>query len=159
AEQSKAMPEAAFLDALVRHFGSGAHGFTGVGVRRGFPLALDTASPITARRVAVIGNAAQSLHPIAGQGFNLGLRDAWELARTIERTPRSELGEDAMLATHRRNRRVDRSAGIFFTDGLVRLFASRAPLVSASRGAGLVLLDLFPVARRAFTRAMLYGLH
>lgn len=159
AEASKAMTGEAFLESLARHFGRRFPAFTGVGARRSFPLALDVASSVTTRRVAVIGNAAQALHPIAGQGFNLGLRDAWGLARTIERTPRSELGGDAMLATHRRGRRVDRNAGILFTDGLVRLFGSRAPWMSASRGTGLALLDLVPAARRAFTRAMLHGLH
>ena len=156
AERSKAMSEAEFLDALARYFGPRVDRFAGVGARRSFPLALDVASATTARRVAVIGNAAQSLHPIAGQGFNLGLRDAWELARTIERTPKSELGGDAMLAAHRRSRRVDRNAGILFTDGLVRLFGNRAPLASAARGVGLAFLDLVAPARRMFTRAMLY---
>lgn len=158
-ERSIAMPETGFLDALARHFGPRVDRFAGVGARRSFPLALDVASTTTASRVAVIGNAAQSLHPIAGQGFNLGLRDAWELARTIERTPQAEIGGDAMLAAHRRSRRVDRNAGILFTDGLVRLFGNRVPLASAVRGTGLVLLDLVAPARRAFTRAMLYGLH
>ncbi|MBS0325616.1 MAG: FAD-dependent monooxygenase [Proteobacteria bacterium] len=159
AERSKAMPDAQFLDALARHFGARVERFRGVGVRRSFPLALDVASATTARRIVVIGNAAQSLHPVAGQGFNLGLRDAWELARTIGRTPRSELGGEAMLAAHHRSRRVDRNAGILFTDGLVRLFGNRTALASAARGTGLALLDLVGPARRMFTRAMLYGLH
>lgn len=159
AERSKALSESEFLDALARHFGPRVDRFAGVGARRSFPLALDVAAATTSRRVVVIGNAAQSLHPIAGQGFNLGLRDAWELARTIERTPKSEMGGDAMLAAYRRSRRVDRNAGILFTDGLVRLFGSGVPLASAARGAGLALLDLVAPARRMFTRAMLFGLH
>jgi 2-octaprenyl-6-methoxyphenol hydroxylase len=69
------------------------------------------------------------------------------------------MGGDAMLAAYRRSRRVDRNAGILFTDGLVRLFGSGVPLASAARGAGLALLDLVAPARRMFTRAMLFGLH
>lgn len=159
AEAAKTMPDAEFLDSLARQFGACVPSFAGVGPRRSFPLVLDVASIARTHRIAVIGNAAQSLHPVAGQGFNLGLRDAWELAQAIERAPRADLGGDAMLASHRRRRRVDRNAGIVFTDGLVRLFASRAPLVPVARGLGLALLDLMPAARRMFVHAMLHGLH
>jgi 2-octaprenyl-6-methoxyphenol hydroxylase len=108
-------------------------------------------------RVAVIGNAAQALHPVAGQGFNLGLRDAFELATLVRDTPREALGGPAMLARYRAARRVDRRAGIAFTHGLTQLFASDAPAVRIPRGLGMMLLDSVPVAKRAFTRAMLYG--
>ena len=62
-----------------------------------FPIALKYATPVTACRVALVGNAAQTLHPVAGQGFNLGLRDAWELAEEIIASP-AEIGKSAMLA-------------------------------------------------------------
>jgi hypothetical protein len=78
---------------------------------------------LRAHDAVALGNAAQTLHPVAGQGFNLGLRDAWELARIVLDTPREELGGDAMLRRYSRGRRTDRMAGIAFTHGLTRVSA------------------------------------
>ncbi len=153
------LPPAEFLAALAAHFGSRSGGFTGVAGRRSFPLVLEVATATTATRVAVIGNAAQALHPIAGQGFNLGLRDAWELAQTVLQFPRDDLGSAAMLDRHRRGRALDRRAGIAFTHGLVQLFGNDRPWLSVPRGVGLMVLDAMPFAKRAFTRAMLFGIH
>ena len=158
AARLRELPPARFLAELAAHFGSRRGGFAGVADRRSFPLVLEVATATTATRVAVIGNAAQALHPIAGQGFNLGLRDAWELAQTVLATPRGELGGAAMLERHRRGRSLDRRAGIAFTHGLVQLFGNDRPWLSAPRGIGLALLDAMPFAKRAFTRAMLFGL-
>jgi len=83
AEAIGSLDEAAFLTALSRHFGSRVGGFARVSPRRTFPLMLERARPTVAPRAVVIGNAAQQLHPVAGQGFNLGMRDAFELARTL----------------------------------------------------------------------------
>jgi 2-octaprenyl-6-methoxyphenol hydroxylase len=157
AARALALPDTEFLSALATHFGSRVRGFTGVRERRMFPLTLEVARDTTAARVAVIGNAAQALHPIAGQGFNLGLRDAFELAALVRGTPRDALGGGAMLARYRAARRLDRRAGIAFTHGLTQLFASDAPAIRVPRGLGMMLLDSVPVAKRAFTRAMLYG--
>jgi 2-octaprenyl-6-methoxyphenol hydroxylase len=157
AARALALSDADFLAALSAHFGSRVRGFAGVRARRAFPLTLEVARDTTAVRVAVIGNAAQALHPVAGQGFNLGLRDAFELATLVRDTPRDALGGPAMLARYRAARRVDRRAGIAFTHGLTQLFASDAPAVRIPRGLGMMLLDSVPVAKRAFTRAMLYG--
>ncbi|HEX4883517.1 MAG TPA: FAD-dependent monooxygenase, partial [Casimicrobiaceae bacterium] len=104
------------------------------------------------------GNAAQQLHPVAGQGFNLGLRDAYELAQTILDAPPASLGDAAMLARYASRRRVDRAAGIAFTHGLVGVFGADLPLLRAVRGIGLAVLDTLPFAKRAFARAMLFGL-
>ena len=153
-----ALDEAAFLATLAAHFGKRARGFAGVSQRRAFPLALEVARNTTAERVAVVGNAAQALHPIAGQGFNLGLRDAWELARIVLDTPREALGTPAMLGRYRGSRRVDRNAGIAFTHGLVQLFGNDRPWMRVPRGVGMMLLDTVPLAKRAFGRAMLFGL-
>lgn len=147
-----------FLAALATHFGARAGGFAALAGRRTFPLALEFADATTAPRVALIGNAAQALHPIAGQGFNLGLRDAWQLAQTILQTPRTELGAAAMLVRYRRSRERDRRASIAFTHGLVRLFGNAWPWLSVPRGVALALLDATPAAKHAFTHAMLYGL-
>ena len=153
-----ALPEAQFIDELRHHFGARRNDFTSVTERRTFPLALEYARPSTASHCVLIGNAAQSLHPIAGQGFNLGLRDAYELAQVINRSPRSEIGERSMIARYAARRSVDRYAGIAFTHGLARIFALDAAIFRWPRGIGLALLDALPPAKRAFTRAMLFGL-
>jgi len=159
AEAMLALPERAFLEGLARHFGTRVTGFARARGRGAFPLVLARARPVVAARSAVIGNAAQQLHPVAGQGFNLGLRDAWELAQTILDTPHEAIGGGAMLAAYAARRRPDRDAGIAFTHGLVRIFGNDLPLARWSRGLALALLDVVPPAKRAFTRAMLHGMH
>ncbi len=157
AERALALPEARFIAELAGAFGRHAGDFVRVDARRAFPLGLEVARPIVAARVVVIGNAAQSLHPVAGQGFNLGVRDAHELAQLILDTPRDALGDHAMLAAHARARRADRWAGIAFTHGLVQIFGTELPFVQWPRGIALALLDALPPLKRAFTRAMLFG--
>lgn len=147
-----------FVAALARHFGSRVRGFTRAGKRMSFPLSLDVARNTTAERIVVIGNAAQSLHPIAGQGFNLGLRDAHDLARAIIDSPREALGSPAMLERYRRSRARDRRAGIAVTHGLVQLFGNDWPWLRVPRGLGMMLLDTVPPAKRAFGHAMLFGM-
>lgn len=157
AEAVLALPEPAFLEGLARHFGTRVTGFARVGARRAFPLVLERARPVVTARAAVIGNAAQQLHPVAGQGFNLGLRDARELAQAILGAPRDAIGGGTMLADYAARRRLDRGAGIAFTHGLVRIFGNDIPIARWSRGLALALLDVLPPAKRAFTRAMLHG--
>lgn len=147
-----------FLSELSRHFGARAPDFAGVAERKTFPLALEFAQPAVAARSVLVGNAAQSLHPIAGQGFNLGLRDAFELAQEIAREPRETLGSHAMLARYAARRRIDRYAGIAFTHGLTHVFALEGAVFAWPRGLALAVLDTLPFAKRAFTRAMLFGL-
>jgi 2-octaprenyl-6-methoxyphenol hydroxylase len=158
AARTLAWSDREFIAVLAAHFGPRAGTFVQVDERRSFPLALDIASRTTGRRVAVIGNAAQALHPIAGQGFNLGLRDAFELAQAIIDTPRADIGATAMLDRYRRGRRFDRRGGIAFTHGLVQAFGNDWPLLRVPRGAALTVLDMLPAAKRAFTRAMLFGI-
>jgi len=106
----------------------------------------------------VLGNAAQTLHPVAGQGFNMGLRDAFELGRAIVDAPRETIGTRTMLERYARGRLADRWGGIAFTHGLVHLFANDHALVRWPRGFALALLDALPPAKRAFTRSMMFGL-
>ena len=154
ATRTLALPDAAFIAALERHAGAAVRGITRVAERRTFPLVLEYAASVVAPHVALIGNAAQALHPIAGQGFNLGLRDAWELAQhAIEH--RATLGDPAMLARYAARRARDRRLGIAFTNGLVHLFGGTA--LRIPRGLGLALLDALPPVRRAFTRVMIHG--
>jgi 2-octaprenyl-6-methoxyphenol hydroxylase len=157
AQELLAFSDDEFLGELARHFGARSGGFTRVADRRTFPLVMEYAREPARGRCVALGNAAQTLHPVAGQGFNLGLRDAWELAQIVLETPREAIGADAMLARYARSRRTDRMAGIAFTHGLVRLFGNDLPLLRWPRGLALTLLDAVPMAKRAFTRAMLFG--
>ena len=159
ADRVQALSDDAFLDALAERFGARVERFTGVTARRTFPLALEIARPTTGTRAVVIGNAAQALHPVAGQGFNLGMRDAFELAQAIIDTPRDKLGDAAMLKRYRRRRLPDRMSGIAFTHGLVQLFGNDVPFIRWPRGLALTALDAMPVAKRAFAHVMLFGIH
>ena len=157
AQELLALGDEDFLAELTRHFGARSGRFARVTDRRTFPLVMEYAREPARARCIALGNAAQTLHPVAGQGFNLGLRDAWELAQIILDSPREQLGTDAMLRRYSRGRRTDRMAGIAFTHGLVRLFGNDLPLLRWPRGLALTLLDAVPAAKKAFTRAMLFG--
>ena len=158
AEALQALPDGAFLAQLEARFGPRVRGFVRVESRRAFPLVLEFASATVGTRCVVLGNAAQTLHPVAGQGFNVGLRDAFELAQAIVDAPREALGDASMLTRHARGRWTDRWAGIAFTHGLVNLFGNDVAFARVPRGLALTLLDALPPAKRAFTRAMLFGL-
>ncbi len=105
----------------------------------------------------MIGNAAQTLHPVAGQGFNLGLRDAWELARAIMSRDRGDPGARALLDAFLSQRRPDRTATILFTDSLIRLFSKDIPLFNHARAVGLVALANLPPAKNLLARRMMFG--
>ncbi len=151
------LEEAEFLNRLHTHFGDRLGRFTHVGGRQVFPLKMAWVRPVTAQRIAVIGNAAQTLHPVAGQGFNLGLRDAWELAQIIQSTAHDAIGDEAMLQQYRQSRRWDTSGGMLFTDLLVRAFSTDIPALGTVRGAGLAALELFAPARDFLLRKMSLG--
>jgi 2-octaprenyl-6-methoxyphenol hydroxylase len=150
----ESMPDAAFCEAFQAHFGFRAGRFTHVSARRSYPLRLRTVSSPVAGHVAVIGNAAQALHPVAGQGFNLGLRDAAMLARLLGQR-RADVAATLAQYAETRARDVERSVG--FTDFLVSAFAGDAALVRASRGFALAAIDVLPFARKALARRMLFG--
>lgn len=156
AESACAEAPARFLERLQAAFGSRLGRFTAVGLRSCFPLVLKVARAAAPRTVHV-GNAAQMLHPVAGQGFNLGLRDAWELAREIESAEPEALGSDAMLEGCARRRRIDRGGGIGFTDALVRLFSNDFGPLRAARGVALAALDAVPPAKGFLIRRMIFG--
>jgi len=158
AQELLALDDSEFLARLARHFGARTGGFSRVTDRRTFPLVLEFAREPARGRCVALGNAAQTLHPVAGQGFNVGLRDAWELAQIVLDSQRDEIGGEAMLRRYSRGRRTDRMAGIAFTHGLVRLFGNDLPLIRWPRGLALTLLDSVPPAKRAFTHAMLFGI-
>jgi 2-octaprenyl-6-methoxyphenol hydroxylase len=158
-----ALPEPAFLAALAKRFGPSAGPWIRVTDRRTFPLALEFATRIAGERTVLLGNAAQALHPVAGQGFNLGVRDAYELAQELLAssivTDRVHFGAPQFLAAYSRRRAADRWTGIAFTHGLLGIFGADVSLLRWPRGLALTLLDVLPPVKRMFTRAMLYGVH
>jgi len=149
--------DATFLAYLQNHFGDRVGDFLSIGKRSCYPLRLKRAPDITFPHTVLIGNAAQTLHPVAGQGFNLGVRDAWELAQVILDSAPENIGSAAMCAAYRKSRRIDRNAGIRFTDGLVRVFSNDLPLLGQVRSAALSLLDVFPAARKFVAKRMMFG--
>lgn len=150
------LPEAAFLERLQQAFGQRAGPFRSVSARALFPLALRVAGP-DAPRTVTLGNAAQMLHPVAGQGLNLGLRDAWELAETIRACARDEIGASRQLQEYHARRRMDRRGGVWFTDTLVRLFSNDVAPLRFARGLGLAALGAVPPARDFVLRRMTFG--
>ena len=143
--------------SLHEHFGDRVGNFTGVGKRSCFPLRLRRAPDTTLPHTVLLGNAAQTLHPVAGQGFNMGVRDAWELAQVILNCTPEALGAETMLADYKKSRRLDRNAGIRFTDGLVRMFSNDLPLLSSGRAASLSVLDCLPFAKKFVAKRMMFG--
>jgi len=158
AQEMLAWDDAKFLAELQQHFGDRVGEFLTVGKRTCFPLGLKRAPNLFPMpHTVLLGNAAQTMHPVAGQGFNMGLRDAWELAQEILRAAPETLGTTAMLSAYRSQRRTDREAGIRFTDGLVRLFSNDLPLLGAGRAASLSVLDCLPFAKRFVAKRMMFG--
>ena len=157
------LSEQSFLEALAQRFGPCAGPWIRVADRRTFPLTLEFATRVAAERTVLLGNAAQALHPVAGQGFNLGVRDAYELAQELLAisviTDRDHFGAPRFLAEYSRRRAADRWTGIAFTHGLLGIFGTDVSLLRWPRGLALTILDALPPVKRMFTRAMLYGLH
>jgi 2-octaprenyl-6-methoxyphenol hydroxylase len=118
------------------------------------PLTLKVRATRVEGNEVYIGNAAQTLHPVAGQGLNLGLRDAWELATALSA---ADPGDAATLARFAAQRRLDASATIRMTDFLAAGFSGSSALSGIARGAALTALDIFPGPRRFFARRMIFG--
>lgn len=153
ATETLAASEPQFLSLLQQHFGWRAGKFTRAGRRASYPLKLTRADAAVAKRTVLIGNSAQSLHPVAGQGFNLALRDVAALAELL--VAEGDPGADAVLAAFAQGREADRRGVTRFTDGLIRLFGDTRAPVRALRGAGLLLFDLLPPAKSALARVSL----
>ena len=149
------LDEAGFAAELLTAFGWRAGRWTRIGRRNSYPLTLTRAEETVAGRVVLIGNAAQALHPVAGQGFNLGLRDAATLAEMLASAASNSdfaptVGE--LLEKFAAWRAEDRKGVTRFTDGLVKLFGSDTPGVGLVRNFGLLLFDMSPAAKRALSR-------
>ena len=145
-----AMDEATFLARAQTEFGERVGRFLAVGRRQSYPLTRVMSEQLRAPRTVFIGNAAQSLHPVAAQGFNLGLRDAATLAELLDDA--ADPGTDAVLMEYESRRTQDRERVSAFTDRLVRLFSNRLPGLSGLRHLGLLFLELDTPARDGILR-------
>ena len=148
------LDDAAFLQRLQQRFGYRLGRFTRVGTRHAFPLQLLQAKESVRPRLALIGNAVHTLHPIAGQGFNLGLRDVAALVDVIldARGSGRDIGDLAVLQRYADWRQADQRRVVLFTDSMVRLFSQSLPPVAWLRDAGMLALDICPPAKRWFGR-------
>jgi 2-octaprenyl-6-methoxyphenol hydroxylase len=152
--------DAAFLARLQDAFGFRLGRFMKVGARQLYPLSLTRADDHVAGRLAIVGNAAQTLHPIAGQGFNLGLRDAASLAEVLaegraQQKEEFDPGDGMWLERYREWRVADRSNIVRFTDGLVRVFTQPFGPIKALRNVGMLAFDLMPAAKGALSQLSL----
>ncbi|WP_206999207.1 UbiH/UbiF/VisC/COQ6 family ubiquinone biosynthesis hydroxylase [Trinickia mobilis] len=147
------LPDAEFLAELGTAFGSRMGRFEAITGRASFPLGLNAVDMLVKGRIVAIGNAAQTLHPVAGQGLNLGLRDAHALADAL-----SEFGATPLaLASFAERRALDRRLTIGATDTLARLFTIDFAPLATLRGLALAALELMPAAKTALARQMMFG--
>lgn len=157
AQALAAADDDAFLAALAKSFGTRLGRFLEAGPRFAYPLEAKRAAEPVAAGLVRIGNAAQTLHPVAGQGLNLGLRDAMVLAGAIGDAPADALATARFAEAFARSRRLDRALTIGATDFLARVFTFDAAPLALARGAGLALIDSIAPARRALARRMMLG--
>ncbi len=150
AERVLGLEDQAFLDELQELFGNRLGRLTNLGKRASYPLALSRAVRLTAKRSVLVGNSAHGLHPVAAQGFNLGMRDVAALCDCI--VDAEDLGGKSMLDRYAEWRKSDQSKLVRFTDSLVGLFGSTRPPVRLLRNLGMLAFDLVPGVRGEFAR-------
>jgi len=153
-DELMALNDAEFLSRLQARFGYRLGRFLKVGRRNAYPLFLLRARESVRPRMALIGNAIHTLHPVAGQGFNLGLRDVAALAEVVIDAQRNgrDIGGSTVLDRYADWRQADQRRVAFFTDSMVRLFSLSFPPVTWARDAGMLALDICPPAKRWFGR-------
>ena len=151
AQRLAELDERSFLNELQGVFGYRLGTLRQVGARHLYPLSLVEAEEQVRGHLVVLGNAAHSLHPIAGQGFNLSLRDAQALAEALLAST-APLGDLATLQAYQARQRLDQQLTVGFSDQVTRLFGNTQPLVALGRNIGLLGLDLLPPAKRWFAR-------
>jgi 2-octaprenyl-6-methoxyphenol hydroxylase len=154
AERIVALPDAQFHAELERRFGRKLGEIKAVGPRRSYPLGLSVARSFVSERIALIGDAAHVIHPIAGQGLNLGLRDVAALAEAVVDAARLglDVGGANVLDRYQRWRRFDTMAMGLTTDGLNRLFSNRSDALRLTRDVGLGIVDRMPALKELFIR-------
>ncbi len=157
AERIAALDDDAFIAFVHERFGYRAGRLTRPGKRKPYPLMRSLANTLTASRMVLVGNAAQTLHPLGAQGFNLGLRDALTLAESLANVAATsgDAGADKMLVDYAEARNDDRLATTSFSDDLVHLMASDTLPLRGLRSLGFLMLDRVPALKR---RVALRGL-
>lgn len=153
-EETLALDDGDFLRRLEQRFGSRLGRLTQCGKRHSYPLRLIRARRHSTPRLALIGNAAHTLHPIAGQGFNLGIRDVAALAQVISDAIKQEqdIGSAAVINEYEQWRTADQRRVSMMTDSLVRIFSNNFPPLILARNAGLIALDILPPLKHILTR-------
>ncbi|MDP3778336.1 FAD-dependent monooxygenase [Methylotenera sp.] len=151
------LSDAEFLTQFHAQFGDRVGRFLTVEKRMTFPLKLSQLQEMDTPHLVVIGNAAQTMHPVAGQGFNVGLRDAEVLAQQIMNTAAGDIGTKEMLTAYRANRRTDTKNGLLFTDFLVNIFSNDILGFAKLRSTGLGLFDIVKPVKRHLVRKMSFG--
>lgn len=157
ADRVLALDDPSFLDELQHQFGYRLGTLSRVGVRAAYPLVLSRALRLTAQRAVLIGNSAHGLHPVAAQGFNLGLRDVAALCDCIADALRGsgtpvDVGDGQLLQRYAKWRGSDQKKLVGFTDALVRVFGASAPPLRALRNLGMLGFDLVPGVRSLVAR-------
>jgi 2-octaprenyl-6-methoxyphenol hydroxylase len=152
ADRIVALPDAEFHAELERRFGLHLGEITAVGARLAFPLGFAVARTFVAERIALVGDAAHVIHPVAGQGLNMGLKDVAALAEVIVDAARLGIDPATVLERYQRWRRFDTMAMGVATDGLNRLFSNHSEVLRAVRDLGLGVVDRLPVLKRMFIR-------
>ena len=157
ADRVLTLDDGAFLGHLQQQFGNRLGLFSRVGQRAAYPLMLSKALRLTAQRAVLVGNSAHGLHPVAAQGFNLGLRDVAALCDCIadaiaDEGEAADVGSARLLQRYADWRKSDQKKLVGFTDGLVRLFGSSAPPLRALRNVGMLGFDLVPGVRSLFAK-------
>jgi 2-octaprenyl-6-methoxyphenol hydroxylase len=154
AERILSLSDADFLAELQENFGHRLGRLLQVGKRAAYPLRLIRAQEQVRARLALIGNAAHTIHPIAGQGFNLGIRDVAALAQVLSEACKQgrDLGELSVLQDYAEWRKRDHDQVIGFTNGLVNTFSNRLPPLSLARNLGLVATDILPGIKHGLAR-------
>jgi 2-octaprenyl-6-methoxyphenol hydroxylase len=148
------LSEPDFISALQTAFGYRAGQFIKVGMRASYPLVYGQIESLTAHRTVVIGNAAHAIHPIAGQGFNLGLRDVQVLSNLIANSEH-DLGGYAFTRQYSIKRRDDIKTVMTLTDALVRLFSNSSRVLALGRSIGLFSMDLFPALKAPLAKQLM----
>ena len=157
--QLLSLSDADFLDKFHQQFGDRVGKFLSVEKRMSFPLKMAQLKPDTHafQHLVVIGNAAQTMHPVAGQGFNVGLRDAESLAQHVANASDGDLGSANMLASYQASRKSDTKGGLMFTDFLVNLFSNDLVGLSTLRGASLGIFDAVRPIKKYLVGKMSFG--
>jgi len=154
AEQLMKGSEADFLAGLQQCFGYALGELTITATRRAFPLSLIRADKMVVGRTVIIGNAVHQLHPVAGQGFNLGIRDVVQLAEMIQNQQQkhADIGDKGLLANYAESRQADHDHTIGFTDNVVKIFSSDWLPMAAARSISLAVMDHIPTAKSLLAR-------